>query len=74
MSFPRTRRLAASLALVLLWPVAAIAQPDLPPAPQDTPPMTEKTVSLDVSQGDLHAVVAMLGRQAAVRVLVRDSD
>ena len=74
MSLLRTCRPVASLALVLLWPAAAFAQAALPPAPRDTPPIAEKTVSLEVSRGDLRAVIAMLGRQAAVRVLVCGGD
>jgi len=73
MSLFQPRRLALSLALALLSPPMAFARPALPLA-RDAPPTAEKTVSADVSAADLHAVVAMLGRQAAVTVLVRDGD
>ena len=50
-------------------------QPNLPSPPdQDTSPTPNKTVSMDVSAGDLRAVVAMLERQVNLKASVRDGD
>ena len=71
-------RLVPSLALFLLWPATTFAR--MPPRPpkadtpqppvQDTSSDTRRTVSLDVTAGDLQAVVAMLERQVGVKASV----
>ncbi len=46
-------------------------QPELPSPPvRDMPPTAGRTISLDVTAGDLRAVVAMLERQVGIKALV----
>ncbi len=54
-------------------PKADVVQPDLPlPPGQGTCTTPNKTISMDVSAGNLNAVVAMLERQFGIKALVQD--
>lgn len=78
---PRRRNAVATVALCgwmtlggLALPPSLVAYGLAAPAAADAPDTTGKTVSIDVTAADLHAVVNMLEKQAGVEASIRDGD
>lgn len=78
---PRRRKAAATAALCgwmtlggLALPPSLVAYGLAAPAAADAPDTTGKTVSIDVTAADLHAVVNMLEKQAGIEALIQDGD